>query len=59
MMGHRGTAAAGACFSPGEADTVSVNYGTEYRAAKAPKASPDFKLFSVSPITLVSETFDY
>lgn len=35
-MGRRGTAAAGACFSPSEADTVSVNYRTECGSARAP-----------------------
>lgn len=44
MMGRRGTAAAGGCFSPGEADTVSVNYGTECGAARAPGAPLGFKL---------------
>lgn len=48
MMGGRGTTAAGACFSPGEADTVSVNYRTECGAARAPGAPLGFKL--VSPI---------
>lgn len=44
MMGRRGTAAAGACFSPGKADTVSVNYGAECGAARAPGALLGFKL---------------
>lgn len=43
MMGRRGTAAAGACFSPGEADTVSVNYRTEWEAARPPGAPLGFK----------------
>lgn len=44
MMGRRGTAAAGACFSPGKADTGSVNYGTECGATGALGARLGFKL---------------
>lgn len=43
MMGRRGTAAAGACFSPGEADTVDVNYRTEWEAVRATGALLGFK----------------
>lgn len=44
MIGCRAMAAAVTCFSLGEADTVSVNYGTESGAAGAPGAPLGFKL---------------